>query len=76
MTQPMEWQDRAACRGLDPTAFFLRGADRSRRAVRVCERCQVREECLRYALDNEVEFGVWGGMTERQRRALKRSIAS
>lgn len=76
MTQPMEWQERAACRGLDPTTFFLRGAARSRPAIRVCERCHVREECLRYALDNEVEFGVWGGMTERQRRALRRSVAS
>lgn len=69
---PKDWMDRARCRERDPEQFFVRGAANSRRAIRICERCEVREDCLRYALDNEIDFGVWGGMTERQRRRLVR----
>lgn len=69
---PKDWMDRARCRERDPEQFFARGAANSRRAIRICERCEVREDCLRYALDNEIDFGVWGGMTERQRRRLVR----
>lgn len=71
-----DWQHYARCRGLDPDRFFARGSARSQPAIEICQRCRVREECLQFALDSEVEFGIWGGMTERQRRALRRRMAS
>ena len=69
-----DWSDRARCRGLDPDQFFVRGAAQARRAIAVCGRCDVKEQCLRYALENAVDFGVWGGLTERQRRAYQRRM--
>ena len=65
------WAARAACKGTDPDALFVQGAAQNR-AKRVCAGCPVRTECLSDALDNRMEFGVWGGMTERERRALLR----
>ncbi|MDP9023155.1 MAG: WhiB family transcriptional regulator, partial [Actinomycetota bacterium] len=62
-----QWMVRARCRDIDPEVFFVRGAKQSRRALRICERCCVRQECLSYAIGHEIEFGVWGGLTERQR---------
>ncbi|WP_311835996.1 WhiB family transcriptional regulator [Cellulomonas fimi] len=65
------WTARGACLDLAPDDLFVQGAaQRSARAV--CQGCIVRLECLADALDNRVEFGVWGGMTERERRALLR----
>jgi WhiB family transcriptional regulator, redox-sensing transcriptional regulator len=66
------WLDRARCRGTDPERFFVRGAAQAKPAVRLCQACPVREECLDYALTNDIDFGVWGGLTERQRRSLQR----
>ena len=66
-----EWSARAACRGTDPDTLFVQGAAQNR-AKAICMGCVVRTECLADALDNRVEFGVWGGMTERERRALLR----
>jgi WhiB family transcriptional regulator, redox-sensing transcriptional regulator len=66
-----EWAARAACRSTDPDALFVQGAAQNR-VKAICLGCQVRTECLADALDNRVEFGVWGGMTERERRALLR----
>jgi WhiB family transcriptional regulator, redox-sensing transcriptional regulator len=66
------WLDRARCRGTDPEQFFVRGVSQARPALRICDRCTVKEQCLRYAIDNEIDFGVWGGLTERQRRAYQR----
>ncbi len=66
-----DWSARAACRTTDPDALFVQGAAQNR-AKALCSGCVVRTECLADALDNEVEFGVWGGMTERERRALLR----
>ena len=66
-----DWIGRAACRGKDPDDLFVTGAAQNR-AKAVCLGCHVRTECLADALDNRVEFGVWGGMTERERRALLR----
>ncbi|MFD5316820.1 WhiB family transcriptional regulator [Streptomyces sp. NPDC127098] len=65
------WTARAACRKADPDELFVQGAAQNR-AKAVCNGCPVRTECLADALDNRVEFGVWGGMTERERRALLR----
>ena len=68
-----EWTVRAVCAGADPDALFVTGAAQ-RDAAKMCQACPVRLECLADALDNQIEYGVWGGMTERQRRAvLKKS---
>lgn len=66
-----DWTIAAACRGMNPDELFVQGAAQNR-AKSVCAACPVRTECLADALDNRVEFGVWGGMTERERRALLR----
>jgi WhiB family transcriptional regulator, redox-sensing transcriptional regulator len=69
--QQGEWRRRARCRDGDPDRLFVRGAAQ-REAKLVCFGCPVRTECLAEALDHRIEFGVWGGMTERERRALLR----
>ena len=66
-----EWVTQAKCRNEDPDALFVRGAEQRKAAV-ICRHCPVLTECRADALDNRVEFGVWGGLTERQRRALLR----
>ncbi|MEU6071938.1 WhiB family transcriptional regulator [Streptomyces sp. NPDC047082] len=66
-----EWSEHAACRAVDPEELFVEGAAQGK-AKAVCAGCVVRTECLAYALDNRIEHGVWGGMTERERRALLR----
>jgi WhiB family transcriptional regulator, redox-sensing transcriptional regulator len=63
------WVAKALCRAADPDELFVRGAAQRKAAV-ICRHCPVMLECGADALDNRVEFGVWGGMTERQRRAL------
>ncbi|MFD7899064.1 WhiB family transcriptional regulator [Streptomyces sp. NPDC059743] len=65
------WEARAACRTSDPDELFVDGAAQNR-AKSICTGCHVRTECLAYALDNRIEHGVWGGMTDRERRALLR----
>ncbi len=66
-----DWTTRAACKSTDPDELFVQGAAQNRAKI-VCMGCPVRTECLSDALDNRVEFGGWGGMTERERRALLR----
>ncbi|MEB4328295.1 WhiB family transcriptional regulator [Mycobacterium ulcerans] len=65
----INWVSKALCRATDPDELFVRGAAQRKAAV-ICRHCPVMQECGADALDNKVEFGVWGGMTERQRRAL------
>jgi WhiB family transcriptional regulator, redox-sensing transcriptional regulator len=66
-----DWTKSGACQNGDPDQLFVQGAAQNR-AKAVCLGCPVRTECLADSLDNRVEFGVWGGMTERERRALLR----
>jgi WhiB family redox-sensing transcriptional regulator len=66
-----DWRFSASCQDEEPDQLFVRGAEQ-RKAKLVCLGCRVRTECLAEALDNRIEFGVWGGMTERERRALLR----
>lgn len=66
-----EWSVRAVCRSTDPEDLFVEGAAQNR-AKAVCTGCPVRTECLAYALDHRIDHGVWGGMTDRERRALLR----
>lgn len=65
------WKQRGACRDADPDELFVDGAAQNR-AKAVCTGCPVRTECLAYALDNRIDHGVWGGTTDRERRALLR----
>ena len=66
-----DWARVAACRQTQPDQLFVKGAQQNK-AKQVCAACPVRTECLAEALDNQIEWGVWGGMTERERRALLR----
>jgi WhiB family redox-sensing transcriptional regulator len=70
----IDWTTKALCQEGDPDALFVQGAEQNN-AKKVCRGCPVRLECLADALDNRIEFGVWGGMTERERRALLRKHA-
>jgi WhiB family transcriptional regulator, redox-sensing transcriptional regulator len=63
------WVSKALCRSADPDELFVRGAAQ-RKAAAICRHCPVMQQCAADALDNHVEYGVWGGMTERQRRSL------
>ena len=67
-----KWQDRGLCAQTDPDAFFPEKGGSTREAKRICQGCEVKTECLEYALDNDERFGIWGGLSERERRRLKR----
>ena len=69
------WQSRANCMGVDPDLFFPERGASTREAKEVCRGCVVRDDCLEYALDNGEKFGIWGGMSERERRRLRRARA-
>jgi WhiB family redox-sensing transcriptional regulator len=70
--EEQEWQERALCAQTDPEAFFPEKGGSTREAKRICSGCEVRYECLEYALANDERFGIWGGLSERERRRLKR----
>jgi len=69
-----EWQERALCAQTDPEAFFPEKGGSTREAKRICMGCEVRDSCLEYALAHDERFGIWGGLSERERRRLKRGI--
>lgn len=74
----MDWRSRAACRDEDPELFFPIGTtgpavEQSDAAKRVCSSCDVREECLEFALGSNQDAGIWGGLTEDERKSLKRA---
>jgi len=66
-----DWRDRAACRNIDTATFYRHRGESIEDAREVCRRCPVRAECLDYALSTGQKYGVWGGMSERQRRLMK-----
>lgn len=66
-----DWRDDALCQQTDPEAFFPEKGGSTRDAKRICASCEVRSQCLQYALANEERFGIWGGLSERERRKLK-----
>ena len=68
----LAWQDRALCAQTDPEAFFPEKGGSTREAKKVCRVCEVRTECLEYALEHDERFGIWGGLSERERRRLKK----
>lgn len=67
-TEP-KWQNRASCAQTDPEAFFPEKGGSTREAKRICLGCEVRAECLEYALERDERFGIWGGLSVRERRA-------
>ncbi len=72
MVRGLEWQDRARCRDHDVDIFFPEDGGSARAAKRICALCQVRLECLDYALRRAEPEGVWGGLTVEERRRLRR----
>ena len=70
--EELGWQERSLCAQTDPEAFFPEKGGSTREAKRVCVSCEVRVECLEYALANDERFGIWGGLSERERRKLKK----
>ncbi len=72
--EEQEWQERALCAQTDPEAFFPEKGGSTREAKRICQGCEVRSECLEYALAHDERFGIWGGLSERERRKLKKRV--
>jgi WhiB family redox-sensing transcriptional regulator len=70
--EELAWQSSALCAQTDPEAFFPEKGGSTREAKMVCQGCEVQRECLEYALANDERFGIWGGLSERERRKLKR----
>jgi WhiB family redox-sensing transcriptional regulator len=69
------WRDRGLCAQTDPDSFFPEKGESTREAKKICLGCEVRSECLAYALLHDERFGIWGGLSEPQRRKLKKSVA-
>jgi WhiB family redox-sensing transcriptional regulator len=69
---PLSWQADALCAQTDPEAFFPEKGGSTRDAKRICTGCNVKAQCLEYALANDERFGIWGGLSERERRKLKK----
>jgi WhiB family transcriptional regulator, redox-sensing transcriptional regulator len=65
------WRENALCAETDPEAFFPEKGGSTREAKRVCTGCEVRAECLEFALANDERFGIWGGLSERERRRVR-----
>jgi len=72
-TEDASWRLDALCAETDPEAFFPEKGGPTREAKRVCTGCAVRLECLEYALSNDERFGIWGGLSERERRRVRQA---
>ena len=68
---PPDWTKKALCAEVDPDLFFPEVGDDVRKVKKICKACDVKEECLKYSLDNDERFGVWGGLSEHNRRKLR-----
>jgi WhiB family redox-sensing transcriptional regulator len=68
----LAWQEEALCIQTDPEAFFPEKGGSISYAKKICENCSVVDKCLDYALENDERFGIWGGLSERERRTYKR----
>lgn len=71
----LAWQDLANCRGADPDLFFPERGASTRTAKGICRECSVRVECLEFAIVSSEKFGIWGGLSERERRKIRRERA-
>ena len=68
----LSWQDYANCRGADADLFFPERGASTRKAKAICNACDVKGECLDFAIVQGEKFGIWGGMSERERRRVRR----
>lgn len=68
----LAWQDRANCTGANADLFFPERGASTRTAKAICRACDVREDCLEFAITTGEKFGIWGGMSERERRKVRR----
>jgi WhiB family transcriptional regulator, redox-sensing transcriptional regulator len=75
LTEERRWQEQANCLGVDPDLFFPERGASTKEAKSVCRACEVRTDCLEYALTNSEKFGIWGGLSERERRRVRRERA-
>lgn len=73
--QDLAWQDLANCRGADPDLFFPERGASTRTAKGICGECSVKNECLEFAIVSSEKFGIWGGLSERERRKIRRQRA-
>ncbi|MEA3217042.1 MAG: WhiB family transcriptional regulator, redox-sensing transcriptional regulator [Acidimicrobiia bacterium] len=73
--EELGWQEFANCLGVDPDLFFPERGASTREAKEVCRGCVVREDCLEYAITHAEKFGIWGGLSERERRRIRRERA-
>jgi WhiB family redox-sensing transcriptional regulator len=72
LDNPLAWQTDSLCAQTDPEAFFPEKGGSTRDAKKICGSCEVRAHCLEYALENDERFGIWGGLSERERRKLRK----
>lgn len=72
---PLEWQDYANCKGADPDLFFPERGASTRAAKAICRECTVQQDCLEFAITSSEKFGIWGAMSERERRKIRRQRA-
>jgi WhiB family redox-sensing transcriptional regulator len=68
----VNWIAQANCAGTDSEAFFPEIGESPALAKKVCSKCEVKTQCLHYAIDNNISFGIWGGTNEKDRRHLKK----
>lgn len=71
---PPEWVSRGLCGQTDPESFFPEKGGSTREAKRTCARCPVAAECLDFALEYDERWGIWGGLSERERRKLRQAM--
>ena len=69
---PLSWQADALCAQTDPESFFPEKGGSTREAKKICAQCDVKAQCLEFALSIDARFGIWGGLSERERRKLKK----
>jgi len=70
--EALAWQADSLCAQTDPEAFFPEKGGSTREAKKICGSCEVKTQCLEYALTNDERFGIWGGLSERERRKLRK----
>ncbi|GAA3948072.1 WhiB family transcriptional regulator [Microbacterium soli] len=75
LLHPEPWMQWASCADVDPDAFFPEKGGSTKDAKSICAGCAVQAECLEYALQHDERFGIWGGLSERERRRLKGKAA-
>jgi WhiB family redox-sensing transcriptional regulator len=72
LVDQLAWQDQANCKGANADLFFPERGASTRSAKAICRECTVRQECLDFAIETGEKFGIWGGLSERERRRVRR----